>query len=67
MTPCFNRESKLILRRYCLFNAAELLFANGTLLWPIHCMFILQSVGQDKYFIEYFLKMLFPNMNLVTF
>ena len=39
----------------CLLNVAKLLFAIGTLLWPIHCMFILQSVGQDKCFIEHFL------------
>ena len=38
----------------CLFNVAKLLFAFGTSLWQIHCMLILQSVGQDKHFIEHF-------------
>ena len=40
----------------CLFNAAELLSASGTLPWPIHYMFMLHSVGQDKHFIEHFLN-----------
>ena len=39
----------------CLFKAAELLSANGTLLWPILRKFILQSVGQNKHFIEHFI------------
>ena len=29
--------------------------ASGALPWPTHCVFILQSVGQDKHFIEHFL------------
>ena len=43
------------LRDVCLFNAAKLLFANGTLPTPIDCKFILQSTVVDKHFIEQFL------------
>ena len=43
--------------KWCLFlfNAAELLFASGTLLTPDDCKFMLQLAGVNKRFIEHFL------------
>ena len=41
--------------KWCLFNAAKLLFANGTSSTPVNCKFMLQLTGVDKCFIEHFL------------